>query len=531
MTDRARDKDTVWSHAALPAFPPLASDHTTTVCIVGAGIAGLTTAYLLAKEGRGVIVVDDGLVGGGESGLTTAQLCNALDRRWTELAKLHSSKHLHLASASHSAAIERIERIVREEEIDCDFRRLPGYLFAAPGHSPEIIHAEVQAAQDAGLGLVKEVARAPLLDFDTGPAASFPDQAQLHVLRYLAGLARAVERLGGHVYTNAHVVEVDEESAADHVLVKTDQGVTVRANEVVLATNTPFLPRVSIHLKQAAYRSYVIALPVPSGSVFPALYWDTEDPFHYVRLANLDGKDGAETLLVVGGEDHKTGAANDTDQRHARLEAWTRERFPQAGPVRHRWSGEIMETVDGLAYIGRLKKESRVIVVTGDCGNGMTHGTIAGMIIDDLVHGRLNDWAEAYDPTRVNLRAGAVSTFMKENLSNAAQLTDWVTGGDISDVAELPPGAGAIMRRGLHKLAVYRDPRGQLHERSAVCPHLGCIVAWNAAERTWDCPCHGSRFECTGRVIHGPATADLKPVDAEAPPESEPGPVVLARTG
>jgi glycine/D-amino acid oxidase-like deaminating enzyme/nitrite reductase/ring-hydroxylating ferredoxin subunit len=515
MTDRARDKNTVWSHAALPAFPPLAMDHTTTVCVVGAGVAGLTTAYLLAKEGSQVIVLDDGLVGGGESGLTTAQLVTALDRRWADLARLHTGKSLHVAAASHAAAIDRIERIVGEEDIACELQRLPGYLFAGAGQSSELIHAEVAAAQNAGLGLVKAVERAPLMDFDTGPAARFPDQAQLHVLRYLAGLARAVERLGGRIYTEAHVTEIDENAAGGQVVVKTSRGVSVRADHGVLATNTPFLPRISIHLKQVAVRSYVIAMPVPKDSVFPALYWDTEEPLHYVRLTNLGGADGPEPVLLVGGEDHPTGVDGDSDKHYARLEAWARERFPRAGAVLHRWSGQVMETVDGLAYIGRLEEKSRIFVATGDCGTGMTHGTIAGMIITDLVHGRPNEWADTYDPARINLSARAVSGFVKGAVRTAGHYAQWLGGGDLTDVEQLPPGEGAIMRKGLHMLAVYRDPRGEVHERSAVCPHLGCLVAWNASERTWDCPCHGSRFTCTGKVMHGPATGDLAHVEDE----------------
>ncbi len=513
MTDRARDKDTVWNGAGLPAFPPLSVDTTASVCVIGAGIAGLTTAYFLAKEGTSVVVLDDGLVGGGETGLTTAHLVNALDRRWSELSGLHSPQRLHEAAASHTAAISMIERIVQDEKIDCEFLRLPGYLFAAPGHSKDLILEEVKAAQEAGIGLVCQVERAPLTSFDTGPAARFPEQAQIHALRYLGGLARAVERLGGRIYTNAHVIEVDEESEKNRVVVKIERGIRVRADQVVMATNTPFLPEISVHLKQASYRTYAVAMPVPKDSVYPALYWDTEDPFHYVRLTNLDGADGPEPLLIVGGEDHKTGAHEDNSHRYERLEAWARERFPMAGPVVHRWSGQVMMTADGLAYIGRLKKESRVFIVTGDCGNGMTHGTIAGFIINDLIVGRPSVWAETYDPTRVNLSPGAISDFVKENLNVAAHFTDWLSGGDIKRVEELPPGQGAIMRRGLHKLAVYRDPQGKVHERSATCPHLGCVVAWNQVEKTWDCPCHGARFECTGRVMHGPATTDLKRVD------------------
>lgn len=521
MTDRAYDKDTVWTNAVLPPHAPLAAEHKAAVCVVGAGIAGLTTAYLLTKAGRSVIVLDDGAIGGGESGLTTAHIVNALDRRWESLAKLHSPQNLRLAAESHTKAIDTIERIVNEEQIDCDFRRVNGYLFAAPGHPVSTLKAEVEAAHKAGLGDVVEVDRAPLVEFDTGPAVRFPQQAQFHILRYLSGLARAIERDGGKIYTRAHVTEVDEEAQPDHVVVKTDRGVDILANEVVLATHSPFMPKVSLYLKQAGYRTYVIALRVPKGSITPGLYWDTEDPFHYIRLSNLDGADGPDEFLIVGGEDHKTGQADDADQRHSRLEAWARERFPSAGEVVHRWSGEVMETMDGLAFIGRMRKESRVSIVTGDCGNGMTHSTIAGILITDLVHGRENEWSALYDPMRVNLNLHSASEYLRENLNTAAQYTDWLTKGNLSDTDALQPGTGAVMRKGLKKVAVYRDPQGHLHERSATCPHLGCLVAWNGAEHTWDCPCHGSRFEATGRVIHGPATSDLKPVDDDTPGEAE----------
>jgi glycine/D-amino acid oxidase-like deaminating enzyme/nitrite reductase/ring-hydroxylating ferredoxin subunit len=511
MTDRAYDKDTVWTHAVLPAVAPLATGHTAAVCVVGAGIAGLTTATLLARAGKDVIVLDDGAVGGGESGLTTAHLVNALDRRWASLVKLHSPHDLRAAARSHTDAIGTIERIVQEEQIDCDFKRLSGYLFAAPGSTSSTIKDEVNAARRAGL-TVREVPRAPLMDFDTGPAVEFPGQGQFHILKYLSGLARAIERDGGKIYTRAHVTDVDETSQPGRVVVKTDRGGEVVAEHVVLATNSPLIPRMSMHMKQSAYRTYAIALRVPRGAIVPGLYWDTADPFHYIRLADLSG---ADELLIVGGEDHKTGQADDADERHARLEAWTRERFSLAGEVLHRWSGQVIETVDGLAYIGRVKKDSRVMIVTGDCGNGMTHGTIAGLLIADLVHGRDNEWASLYDPSRVNLSLASVSEYLKENLNVAAQYACWVTGGDVNDADKIPPGVGAVVRRGLKKIAAYRDGQGQLHERTAVCPHLDGIVAWNPAERTWDCPCHGSRFEATGRVIHGPAKSDLAPVEVD----------------
>jgi nitrite reductase/ring-hydroxylating ferredoxin subunit len=252
--------------------------------------------------------------------------------------------------------------------------------------------------------------------------------------------------------------------------------------------------------------TYVIGAPVPRGSVTTALYWDTGDPYHYIRL--VTGIDTGHDLLVVGGEDHKSGQADDIEERHPRLEAWARERFPSMGEVTHQWGGQVMEPVDGLAFIGHNPLDAdNVYTVTGDSGNGMTHGTIAGMLITDQILGRHNPWESLYDPGRITLRASA--EYAKEAVNTVAQYADWVTKGDVGSVDEIEKDSGAVIRRGVAKLAVYRDPTGALHERSAVCPHLGCIVAWNPAEKTWDCPCHGSRFDKFGEVINGPANVGL----------------------
>ena len=258
--------------------------------------------------------------------------------------------------------------------------------------------------------------------------------------------------------------------------------------------------------------SYVIGARVPRGSVTKALYWDTLDPYHYIRLQPLKGPHGEHDLLIVGGEDHKTGQASATEERHARLEGWARERFPTMQQVEFTWAGQVMETIDGLAFIGRnpLDKDN-VFIATGDSGMGMTHGTIAGILLTDLILGRENPWATLYDPSRKTLRAAG--EFLKEQLNVAAQYADWVTGGDVGSVDEIAKGGGAVLRRGLTKVAVHRDEKGTLHECSAVCPHLGCIVAWNSAEMSWDCPCHGSRFDKLGKVINGPANTDLGRTD------------------
>ena len=290
--------------------------------------------------------------------------------------------------------------------------------------------------------------------------------------------------------------------------VETDDGRRIMAGSIVVATNNPINDLVAIHTKQAPYTTYVIGARIPAGSVPKALYWDTEDPYHYVRTQRVKMADNAYDCLVVGGEDHKTGQAQDGQARHASLEQWARERFPMIDDIEYRWSGQVMETVDGIAFIGRNPGDAEnVYIATGDSGMGMTHGTIAGILITDLIMGRHSAWSPLYDPARKTLRAAG--KYAKENINVAAQYTDWVTAGDVQSVDEIRKNSGAVIRRGLAKIAVYRDATGSLHERSAVCTHLGCIVGWNDTEKTWDCPCHGSRFDKLGKVITGPANSDL----------------------
>jgi glycine/D-amino acid oxidase-like deaminating enzyme/nitrite reductase/ring-hydroxylating ferredoxin subunit len=500
-------RSTFWTETApSPAGRRLTQSLDADVCVVGAGISGLTTAYLLAKAGKTVVVLEDGEIGSGETGRTTAHLVNALDDRYEEIARLHGEEGARLAADSHTQAISQIEIIVNMEQIACDFERLPGYLFLGPDDDPAILDGEYDAAQRAGLRGVQKMVRAPLASFDTGPCLHFPDQGQFHPMKYLAGLARAIAGRRGQIFTGAHAAEIE---GGDRARITTADGVVVTAGAVVVATNTPVNDLVTMHTKQAAYRTYVVGLPIDTGAVPRALYWDTPHPYHYVRVAAEVS--GAE-VLIVGGEDHKTGQAHDTDERFARLETWTRERFPVRGASTYRWSGQVMEPVDGMAFIGANPGDAKnVFIVTGDSGNGMTHGTIAGILLTDLILGRKNPWAALYDPARVTLRAAG--QFLKENLNVAAQYGDLVTAGDLESADQLRAGEGAIIRRGVKKIAAFRDVRGTLHEFSAACPHLGCIVQWNGTEKTWDCPCHGSRFDAQGSVLNGPAITGLRRTD------------------
>lgn len=487
---------------------PLYENMHADVCIVGAGIAGMTTAYLLTRADRAVIVLDDGRIGGGMTERTTAHLSNAIDDRYFEIERLHGEKGALLAAESHTAAIDRIEAIVAEEGIACDFERLDGYLFAPPDDSKELLERELQAAHRAGLTNVEQVERAPIEGFDSGRCLRFPRQAQFHPLKYLAGLKRAIERGGGRIFTGTHAGKI---AGGPNTRVETSNGFAVSAAAIVIATNTPVNDIVTIHTKQASYTSYVIGARIPRGSVTRALYWDTADPYHYVRVQSVSTQEGDDyDLLLVGGEDHKTGQADDGEQRYAHLEAWARERFPMIERIELRWSGQVMEPVDGLAFIGRNPGDFKnVYIITGDSGMGMTHGTMGGILITELIVAGAGSWESLYDPSRITLRAAL--HYARENINVAAQYVEgYLSGGDVDTAEDIAPGAGAVVRRGIAKVAVYRDDAGTLHERSAVCPHLGGIVAWNHAERTWDCPCHGSRFDGYGGVITGPANRNLE---------------------
>jgi glycine/D-amino acid oxidase-like deaminating enzyme/nitrite reductase/ring-hydroxylating ferredoxin subunit len=481
---------------------PLERDLETDVCIVGAGIAGLSTAYCLAQSGRRVVVVDDGPIGGGETCRTTAHLTNALDDRYYSLEQLHGERGARLAAHSHTAAIQTIERIATETGAQCDFEYVDGYLFAPPDESPDLLKEELEAARRTGL-VVEWLDRAPIAHFDTGPALRFSNQAQFHPLAYLTAVARAIEASGGQL-VRAHAEEFHGGRDAH---VKTSDGNTIAAGALVVATNTPVNDRVTIHTKQAPYRTYVVGLRVARGEVPRALFWDTADPYHYVRLQPLDA---SSELLIVGGEDHRTGQCNDGEHRFVRLEQWARRRFPGAQEVAFQWSGQVMEPVDSLAFIGRNPgDEENVFIATGDSGNGLTHGTIAGLLITDLILGGDNPWSEIYDPSRKSVRA--LAEFAREGAASQVGYAGWLTAGEVASAQEISPGEGAVLRRGLAKIAVYRDPSGVFVERSAVCPHLGCIVEWNGTEKTWDCPCHGSRFASDGHVVNGPALGDLAP--------------------
>jgi glycine/D-amino acid oxidase-like deaminating enzyme/nitrite reductase/ring-hydroxylating ferredoxin subunit len=511
----------VWQVLTDPLHrPPVTENEQVEVCVVGAGIAGLSAAYELACEGRRVLVVADRPVGFGNTGRTTAHLSNVLDDRFDTVSRVHGTDRTRLAQESHAVAIRRIEEIVAAERIECAFLRLPGFLFLAPGQRPERLHHELDAARRCGIAEVEFLPNGPEAGFATGPCLAFAGQAQLQPLDYVKGLAQAVERRGGRIATGQAVEAIEGGRPAQ---VRLRNGPIVTAGAVVVATNSPISDRLAVHSKQEPNRTYVIALAIQRGIVRPGLYWDDGEPYHYVRLQPIgdEGKrrigfdmPGEVDLLIVGGEDHRTGSPAQGQERFGRLEAWARERIGASGPVVARWSGQVYEPVDFFAFIGEDPEQgSNVFLATGDSGQGMTHGALAGMLIRDLALGRDNPFAALYDPSRKTFTAAM--EFARTNLDVARNYGEWLGPGEVGSVEEVAAGTGAVVRRGLKKYAVYRDSTGALEVRSATCTHLGCIVHWNEVERSWDCPCHGSRFGTDGTVLNGPAREALAKAEIE----------------
>jgi glycine/D-amino acid oxidase-like deaminating enzyme/nitrite reductase/ring-hydroxylating ferredoxin subunit len=500
-----------WIDSVQPIkFKPIGGNQEADVVIVGAGIAGITTAYCLAKAGKKVIVLDDGFVGSGETGRTTAHVSNALDDRYAEIERLHGGDGSKIAADSHTAAIAFIESTAMQEHIDCDFRRINGYLFLHSSDEKRSLDEEYEATHRAGI-TTELISGVPGIEIENGPCLKFPHQGQFHPLKYLAGLTNSLIQMGVKIYTESRVTDISEN------LVKTENAFEVRANHVVIATNTPVNDLFTMHTKQYPYRTYVIGLLLPKASIEPALWWDTGNqesewitmPYHYVRTQSYNDE---YDLLICGGEDHKTGQADKEEktenERYHRLEDWTRKRFPEAREVVYRWSGQVMEPLDAMGFIGRNPGDKNIYIATGDSGNGITHGTIAGMLISDLISGRENPWEQLYDPSRISLKV--TGDYLKEAGNMALQYGDHLSTGDISSIEELSAGEGAILSSGIKKYTIYKDEDGLAYTFSAVCPHLGCIVHWNAGEKSFDCPCHGSRFTCQGKVMNGPALSDLK---------------------
>jgi glycine/D-amino acid oxidase-like deaminating enzyme/nitrite reductase/ring-hydroxylating ferredoxin subunit len=498
--------NSVWSEATpAPPYPPLDGNVAVDVAIVGGGITGITAALLLARAGRRVAVIEARRIGKGETGKTTAHLTEALDVPYHTLISRFGLEGARLAAAAQRAAIERIASFTDECAIDCDLRRVSGFAYAETRGERVALEREAAAARRLGLGATL-VDRAPL-PFPIAGALRFEDQATIHPRAYLQGLERAFVALGGRIFEDTQVVAIDE---GDPCRVISDRGV-VSAADVVVAAHVPIVNRVLLHAKLAAYRTYVVGVDLGGDAgLGDGLYWDMAEPYHYIRSQTMGGR----RFLLVGGEDHKVGEADDTTAPFERLESFVRVRFGrEVAATDYRWSGQIVMSADGLPYVGRNSLSHDVFVATGYGGNGITLGTMAATVLTDEICGLSNPLAELLDATRIKPFA-SVGAVLAENLDYPKHMiADRLPGsvGEGADaLAAIAPGEGRVLSIAGERLAVYRNGNGQLGALSPKCTHLGCQVHWNTTEKSWDCPCHGSRFDPHGRVLNGPAVTALE---------------------
>jgi len=486
--------------SALPRFPTLDQDITVDVAVVGAGITGITAAYLLKKEGLSVAIIERERCGGVDTTHTTAHLTAVTDLRLQELKGRFGPDAARAVWDAGANAIDRIEAHVRAHQIACGFRRCPGFLHAVSADDDTaVFHRETETTRALGIPADFQ-ARVPLFQV---PGVHFPGQALFHPLGYLGGLMREIPGGDSH---GLELTEVQEVLKSPRQL-RTPGG-RINFGHLILATHNPLiglagmLRSTLLQTKLSLYTSYAVGARLPLGRIPEGLYWDTGDPYSYLRIE--EGRDQA--YVIYGGEDHKTGQEADTQTHFDRLERRLKRFAPEAA-VDASWSGQVIETNDGLPFIGPTAE--RQFIATGFSGNGMTFGTLAGIMAVDFVLGRANAWQKLFDPCRKKLRGGTWD-YLKENKDFPVCLVrDHLARPEAKSLRDVGPGEGKIVKLKGRKVAAYRDPQGRVTMCSAVCTHLQCIVGWNPAEKTWDCPCHGSRFHPDGRVISGPAEEPL----------------------
>ena len=479
-------------------YPVMEGDVAVDVAILGGGITGLTAAALLKRLGKTVAVVEMGRIVEGVTGNTTAKVTSQHKLIYDSLIKQHGEQKARLYAQVNEAAIDCVASFVEEKGIDCDFRRLPAYVYTESEEMLPQLRTEVEAARR--VGLPASFAEEAPLPFPVKGAVRFEDQAQFHVRKYLLALAGEVAGEGSHIFENTRALDVHE---GTQCRVQTDRG-NVVARDVIVATHIPFLFKGQFWGKAYPQREYGIAAKIGETVASEGMCISAGSPSRSVRTASHDG----HTVLIVVGEEHKPGEDTHTERHYRHLEEWTRERFGVTD-FRNRWSTQDYFSVDGLPYVGKVGVGSEhVYVATAYRSWGMTNGTAAAMLLSDLIIGRENPWADLYDSTRATPLSE--KSFYQEGVEEAAHFVKDRMEGAGESAADVAPGEGKIVGRPGNQSVVYRDPQGEVHAVSARCTHLGCIVQWNPAETSWDCPCHGSRFSVDGEVLQGPAVSDLK---------------------
>lgn len=480
-------------------LPPLRPGLVVDAVVVGGGIVGLNAAMLLAEAGLSVALIEAGRLLTGVTGHTTAKLTALHGLIYADLINGFGQERARMYAAANQWAIQRYAELVESKEISCDFRRQAAYTYAENDVGLAAIEAEIRAAKR--LGLPATYAAGASLPVPAAGAIRLSGQAQFHPLKYLISVAEELSEQGAYIFEQTRALAL--EAGPPHTL--TTQRGPLRAEHVILATHFPFHDPAFYFARLYPKRSYVVALPL-TGQAPEGMLYSTTDPYHSVRTHPGQGSE----WLLVGGQNHRTGEGGDTTGRYRRVMDWAREHL-NVGEARYRWSTQDYVTPDRVPYIGKLSpRAANLWVATGFGGWGMTQALVAAEVIRDAVLGRANDWAPLYDPARVNL-AGA-PRLLRENL----QVAGHVLGQRLVPPARIEPaklarGQGGVFRVGGEAVAVARSSDDLLHAVSATCPHMGCTVAWNSAEESWDCPCHGSRFSASGEVIHGPALKPLEP--------------------
>ena len=496
-----------------PNTSPLTSDTTVDTCVIGGGIAGLTTAYFLAKQGQKVALLEDGEICSGETGRTTGYLTYVIDDGLQNIASFYGKDGARLHVDSHRAAVDIVERISKDEGIDSQFKRVPSYWISRKPKSEQKgdVDKEIKAEYDAMIDASMDVSIVdrPPYAVDDGKCLKIQRQGQFHSVAYCHGLAKSIQKAGGSVYTKSKVQDYKD---GKQPWAKTADGYTVKCNSLVMATNVP-LQLITTIGKLEAYRTYVVAGEVPKGKYEWCIFQDDsmlhDKPYKYGRFTSLND---THDLLLIGGEDHLVGFETDFEERYASLEKWASERYPDI-KFTYRWSGQVQEPADLIASIGLNPGAQNTYIITGDSGLGLTHGTLGGKLISDIILGIPNPWQSLYDPNRMKIKAAP--EVLKHLAEVNLQFKDYFKGGDVESVNDIAPGKGAIISKGIYNYAVYKDENGEVHARTAVCPHMKGLVRWNDSEKSWDCPIHGSRFDKFGKTLIGPAKTDLAEVKIE----------------
>jgi glycine/D-amino acid oxidase-like deaminating enzyme/nitrite reductase/ring-hydroxylating ferredoxin subunit len=508
MSANAVDTTSYWMDTGpLPRYPALDRDLEVDVVVIGGGITGITAAYLIKQSGKTVALVDRRRFASVDTGHTTAHLTFVTDLSLAELEKNFGRDHARAVWDAGRAALWQIDSNIESERIDCDFEWVPAYLHAPrDGKDADLegLRGEAELASTLGFD-ARFLDQVPFID---RPGVEFEGQALFHPRKYLRALLERIDGDGSHLFENTNADEVEAQPLA---VVAGSHRLT--CDYVVVATHNPMAGKTNIasatlfQTKLALYTTYAVAGKVQSGAGVEASFWDTAEPYSYLRIEHRRGFDYA----ILGGEDHKTGQVDDTTACYERLEQRMRALFPEVD-LTHRWSGQVIETPDGLPYIGETAE--RQFAATGFSGNGMTFGTLAGMMARDRVLGRENPWSDLFDPGRKKIKGG-LWDYLRENKDYPYYMVrDRFAGAEGRSLRAVRRGEGRILELDGTRVAAYRDESGSVTRLSPICTHMGCVVAWNAAERTWDCPCHGSRFEPTGTVLSGPAESPLPRADS-----------------